>query len=74
MLLLKMGPEVPSRARRALPALRRSEKEGVCRTPEPSRYMKFVVWGVIKRKHGRELFVNIGRCFLTIGYRLLLSP
>ena len=26
MLLLKMGPEVPSRARRALPALRRSEK------------------------------------------------
>merc|ERR1712105_580958 len=27
MLLLKMGPEVPSRARRALPALRRSEKE-----------------------------------------------
>ena len=37
MLLLKMGPEVPSRARRALPALRRSEKEGVRRTPEPSR-------------------------------------
>ena len=27
MLLLKMGPEVPSRARRALPALRRREKE-----------------------------------------------
>ena len=27
MLLLKMGPEVSSRARRALPALRRSKKE-----------------------------------------------
>ena len=27
MLLLKMGPEVPSRARRALPALCRSDKE-----------------------------------------------
>ena len=37
MLLLKMGPEVPSRARRALPALRRSEKEGGRRPPEPSR-------------------------------------
>ena len=27
MLLLKMGPEVSSRARRALPALRRGKKE-----------------------------------------------
>ena len=27
MLLLKMGPEVPSRARRALPSVCRSEKE-----------------------------------------------
>ena len=29
-----MGPEVPSRARRALPALRRSEKEDGCRLSE----------------------------------------
>ena len=34
MLLLKMGPEVPSRAPRALPALRRSKKEGGRRPPE----------------------------------------
>ena len=34
MLLLKMGPEVPSRARRALPALRRSEKEDGLRPSE----------------------------------------
>jgi len=31
MLLLKMGPEVPSRA---LPALRRSKKEDGCRPSE----------------------------------------
>ena len=40
MLLLKMGPEVPSRAQRALPALRRSEKEGGRRPPELSRSIK----------------------------------
>ena len=37
MLLLKMGPEVPSRARRALPALRRSENEDGRRPSECSR-------------------------------------
>jgi len=37
MLLLKMGPEVPSRAQRALQALCRSEKEGGCMPPEFSR-------------------------------------
>ena len=36
MLLLKMGSEVPSRAQRALPALRMSEKEGGRRPPELS--------------------------------------
>ena len=36
MLLLKMGPKVPSRALRAPPALRRSEKEGGCGPPKPS--------------------------------------
>ena len=36
MLLLKMGPEVPSRARRALPALCRSEKEDGHR---PSKFL-----------------------------------
>ena len=39
MLLLKMGPEVPSRARRALPALRRSDKEDGRR---PSEFLVIV--------------------------------
>jgi len=39
MLLLKMGPEVSSRARRALPALRRSKKEG-------GRFIKRLFMGV----------------------------
>ena len=37
MLLLNMGPKVPSRAGRAPPALCRSEKEGGRRAPKPSR-------------------------------------
>ena len=40
MLLLKMGPEVHSRAQRALPALHRSEKEGGHRPPEFSHTIK----------------------------------
>ena len=35
-----MAPEVPSMAQRALPALRRSEKEGGRRPPEFSRLRK----------------------------------
>merc|ERR1712074_519328 len=41
LLLLKMGPEVPSRARRALPALRRSENEDGRRPSECSRGSNF---------------------------------
>ena len=41
MLLLKMGPEVPIRAQRALPAIHRSEKEGGRRPPELPRILKF---------------------------------
>ena len=47
MLLLKMGPEVPSRARSALPALRKSEKEGGRRSPKFSRIFKLL--GVLTR-------------------------
>ena len=36
-----MGPEVPSRARRALPALRRSENEDGRRPSECSRFINF---------------------------------
>ena len=63
MLLLKMGPEVPSKARRALPALRRSEKEDGRR---PSEFLVIqnltnledscavinILWSPIKWLHG----------------------
>jgi len=39
-VLNMMGPEVPSRARRALPALRRSEKEDGCR---PSEFLVYQI-------------------------------
>ena len=41
MLLLNLGPKVPSRAPRAPPALHRSEKEGGHRPPEPSGVIKY---------------------------------
>merc|ERR1712105_551278 len=47
-LLLKMGSKVPIRARRALPALRRSEKAGGRRPPESSRYSKKVSHVVVE--------------------------
>ena len=44
MLLLKMGPEIPSRARRTVPALRRSEKEDGRR---PSKFLVDIkTWNV----------------------------
>ena len=49
MLLLKMGPEVPSRARRALPALRRSKNEDGRRPSECSRDLN--------PRMGREHFI-----------------
>ena len=50
-----MGPEVPSRARRALPALRRSEKEDGRRPSECSRIFKYKensVSGLIPPREG----------------------
>ena len=53
MLLLKMGPKVPSTAQRTPPALRMSEKEGGRRPPEPSCGIKYVVRNI--RPHVVEL-------------------
>ena len=44
MLLHKMGPEVPSRARTALPALQRNEKEGGHRPPKFSRIINSKIY------------------------------
>ena len=58
-----MGPEVPSRARRALPAPRRSEKEDGCR---PSEFLVDINWysWVCMDMYGYEsLFIEIAMIF-----------
>ena len=63
MLLLKIGPKVPSRAQRAPPALRRSEKEGGHRPPEPPHILKTIVTSCCQK--ALPLHPNSGICVLT---------
>ena len=63
-----MEPEVPSRARRALPALCRSEKEGVRRTPEPSRINKYMKCYITKLAYDIGLPPNVKLRVLKIKF------
>ena len=69
MMLLKMGPKVPSRAP---PALCRSEKEGRCRPPEPSNLYFAMVLSSYYVKNGLTKYSNtFCKYYCSIGRKII---
>ena len=66
-----MGPEVPSRARRALPALRRSENEDGRRPSECSRTIQNVSHDCSKTKLDRIMWYTIFWCPMSVNSKLV---